>query len=693
MITKLIGFNLLTICFLHGLFASGFIPILNLELREHASLAFSIYFAGIFIGQVLIFSLKKLSRHKASYPIYEILFSFTLIYMGYNLTQSGLIFGRLAEGLFAGMALPLLFALLVKLDDFMKLGSRIAAFNSVFSLGFVLGTPIIEFSIHHTEIQNLLISFGALLIALSLIFACTPWSVQLNSTAPDWRELLRVEVFKERFLSLFLAKTYYGLILALLSAQAFPAMEAYRLSTIIILIAAVFIIGQIFSVPLQRYYPKEHVMHLAPIFISFGLLGMSFTHLFLPFIIFTSLFHSLLLFTALKSLGEMPTGARGFALYNAITDLGLVLGGLFSLSLSLGLPIFLVLCTLPILLFLFSNPSKVRAERFYPFIGPLLFYKVFKRQKSPLLENYDADLSILKFAHKSEHNSRVKILLAGDLCPSPTLYKFSPALLEFINQHDQLLINLEGSQMDETYSNKNKKLNFDIPDEQFEALLSDVTIPLSFSLINNHCFDRGVDTFEHTANKLKERFAIITSRPANLALKNFKLSTLALSYGVNTPWRSHPDAFFIRPEQLLDTSHPKTVKLNSLIREAKSNDCFFLLSYHWGYECEAFPSALQQECAKKLHQLGVDLIWGHHCHIPQPFSIVQGKACLYSLGNLISEMNQAVYRQGIFYSVSLSEEGVQSISPHFFELEQEKALISPIKAQDLANYQNLKKLF
>jgi MFS family permease len=693
-ITKIIGVNLLIICFLHGIFASGFIPILNSELKEQASLAFSIYFAGIFIGQASIYAFKTLSARFKSYPLYEILFSFTLIFMGINLTTSGLIFGRFIEGLFAGMALPMLFALLVKLDDFMKLSLRIAAFNSIFSLGFVLGTPLIEYSIQSVEIKSILVSFGFLLIALSMLFYILPWKISLNSEAPHPRELLKLEIFKERFLGLFIAKTYYGLILALLSASAIPAMGQYSLSMMIILIAIIFILGQIAAVPLQQYFPKDHVFHLAPLFLAFAVIGMKFTSSFLPFLILTSFFHSILLFASLKNLGEMPTGARGFALYNAITDLGLVLGGLLSLSLSWGLPLFLFICCLPLGIFIIGPANQVRAERFYPFIGPLLFIKIFKRQKNPLLTPVDSIDSDLRFRFENPQSGEHKILLTGDLCPSPNPYQFSNDLKELINQHDRLYINLEGSQTDKTYSKANLKLSFDIPDDQLNALFKDIRTPISFSLINNHCFDRGVDKFSDTMAKLKDRYHLITSTPSFINFENLRIGHLGISYGVNTPWRCHPEAFFITPQQLLDKSHTKTKRLSKSIINAKKECDLLMLSYHWGYECEAFPAKLQELCSKELHELGVDLLWGHHCHIFQPFSIDCNKFTFFSTGNFISEMNDDIYKQGVLYSLSLSKDGkIKSVTPHFFELQRSEALISSISNDKLVNYQNIKTYF
>lgn len=50
-----LGIIFLVLNFLHGIFASGFIPILNKELGSDSALPFALYFLGILLGQLAIY--------------------------------------------------------------------------------------------------------------------------------------------------------------------------------------------------------------------------------------------------------------------------------------------------------------------------------------------------------------------------------------------------------------------------------------------------------------------------------------------------------------------------------------------------------------------------------------------------------------------------------------------------------------
>ena len=71
-------FTLLTLFlivnFFHGVFSSGFVPILNKELGVDSALPFAMYFLWLLIGQFLIYKYSFLSKSKKSYAIYEIFF-------------------------------------------------------------------------------------------------------------------------------------------------------------------------------------------------------------------------------------------------------------------------------------------------------------------------------------------------------------------------------------------------------------------------------------------------------------------------------------------------------------------------------------------------------------------------------------------------------------------------------------------
>lgn len=71
-----------------------------------------------------------------------------------------------------------------------------------------------------------------------------------------------------------------------------------------------------------------------------------------------------------------------------------------------------------------------------------------------------------------------------------------------------------------------------------------------------------------------------------------------------------------------------------------------ILYIHWGNEYQLKENSHQREIARKMCELGVDVIFGSHPHVIQPSEIITdentGKRtiCFYSLGNFISNQNR-----------------------------------------------------
>jgi len=91
------------------------------------------------------------------------------------------------------------------------------------------------------------------------------------------------------------------------------------------------------------------------------------------------------------------------------------------------------------------------------------------------------------------------------------------------------------------------------------------------------------------------------------------------------------------------------------IREMDSQSCDVKIFYmHWGEEYQDQPNDMQTEIARKLCELGVDVIIGGHPHVIQRFDRLESTdghktLCLYSMGNELSNqrrefMNEDDYR-------------------------------------------------
>ena len=76
-----------------------------------------------------------------------------------------------------------------------------------------------------------------------------------------------------------------------------------------------------------------------------------------------------------------------------------------------------------------------------------------------------------------------------------------------------------------------------------------------------------------------------------------------------------------------------------------------VLFIHWGDEYKLTPNNTQKKIARKMCELGIDVIIGGHPHVIQPLEIIKSvdgrhtTVCLYSTGNAVS--NQRIYRASI----------------------------------------------
>lgn len=122
------------------------------------------------------------------------------------------------------------------------------------------------------------------------------------------------------------------------------------------------------------------------------------------------------------------------------------------------------------------------------------------------------------------------------------------------------------------------------------------------------------------------------------------IAQLSATYGTNglpipsdAPWSV----------QLIDAD--QLIAQATAAREAGAD--LVVASIHWGTEYADAPDASQRQLAQRLANSGVvDLVIGHHPHVPQPFELVpggpdgEGMWVAYSLGNYISNQDRECCR-------------------------------------------------
>ena len=97
------------------------------------------------------------------------------------------------------------------------------------------------------------------------------------------------------------------------------------------------------------------------------------------------------------------------------------------------------------------------------------------------------------------------------------------------------------------------------------------------------------------------------------------------------------------------------------INTLKENGCeLIVVSLHWGKETHPRQESWQMKYARKVIDMGANIIWGHHPHVLQPVQFYKGGLILYSTGNFtFGTMSSSVDRDtGIFQvNVDVTENG------------------------------------
>jgi len=192
------------------------------------------------------------------------------------------------------------------------------------------------------------------------------------------------------------------------------------------------------------------------------------------------------------------------------------------------------------------------------------------------------------------------------------------------------------------------------------------------SLANNHTYDYGEKAFVEMISNLDVRgirhagagvtaeqayapkiftlgqtrvaFIAITDIPPNRPAPMPSGLIVASTYPVMTSSRrrlrgasapsgaAHPDRSLSRWEEA--------------IKIARTDSDIVIILIHWGEEFMSGQNERQRSLARKMIDLGADLVVGAHTHCVQGIEWVRGRAVIYSLGNFVFALNEIPGRVG-----------------------------------------------
>ncbi|MCK4664906.1 MAG: CapA family protein [Bacteroidales bacterium] len=165
--------------------------------------------------------------------------------------------------------------------------------------------------------------------------------------------------------------------------------------------------------------------------------------------------------------------------------------------------------------------------------------------------------------------------------------------------------------------------------------LNNLNIGLA-TLAHNHVYDNLLDGFNKTINFLDanniSHIGASTSKETvrvPLVKKIDDLNFCFLNYVTEDTNPNIPD------DAPIFLNYFDITKIKNDIKKYRQKVDYVIVLLHWGGRLEGgnYPDSDQPEIAKKIIDMGANLIVGHHSHTLQPLDIYKGKYIFYSLGN------------------------------------------------------------
>ena len=178
----------------------------------------------------------------------------------------------------------------------------------------------------------------------------------------------------------------------------------------------------------------------------------------------------------------------------------------------------------------------------------------------------------------------------------------------------------------------------------------------------NHSLDRGAAGVEFTIGTLKEnaigwhgtneRHSDCGSA-AILEKEGFRIGVISHTFGLNGK-QPPPEKPWIVNRTDLNGSVGRTdfSQIRQQIQFCRDESLDAIIAMlHWGMEHEYYPTPDQVDVAHHLAELGIDIVFGHHPHVIQPYECYRTRRdpnrfvpIYYSLGNLITPFTHPAFR-------------------------------------------------
>lgn len=248
---------------------------------------------------------------------------------------------------------------------------------------------------------------------------------------------------------------------------------------------------------------------------------------------------------------------------------------------------------------------------------------------------------------KPQPPQSIKLVFTGDIMTHPTI-------VDAFESNDVLIDLKDYFQGDIVFANLEFVVNTNkppMPYPEFNGSLDYLKYFFNyfntFSIANNHAYDQGAQAEAETVAELHRNNKLTLGGSTNspsiapiitninnvpLFISAYTMLDNGLSHKTNKNDYFYFMNFFPKQEDLVE-------KVKSDLALATNNE-IKIISLHFGLEYTTVPEEKTKETARALIENGVDIIVGHHPHVPRPVEIYEGTnhsgIIIYSLGNFIA---------------------------------------------------------
>lgn len=248
---------------------------------------------------------------------------------------------------------------------------------------------------------------------------------------------------------------------------------------------------------------------------------------------------------------------------------------------------------------------------------------------------------------KKEEVKSAKLVFVGDIMTHPNIVKSFENKDILFDLRDYLKGDIVFANLEFTVDTNKPPMPYPEFNGSIEYLRYFFNYFNLFSVANNHAYDQGAQAEAETIAEIERNNKLIIGGSTNskdikplitninnipIFLSAYTMLDNGISYRSNENGYFYFMNFFPKKEDLIE-------KIKDDLKLATNNE-LKIISLHFGLEYTTKPEKKTIEIARDLIENGVDIIIGHHPHVPRCSEIYEGTnhkgIIIYSLGNFIA---------------------------------------------------------